>query len=129
MKVNLEPLIFLVDDEISYLRLLENYLKGYGFNSVYTFVSGEECSRYLNLNPTILVLDYNLGNNGNKNGLHILKKVRKISPCTHIIMLSGEMHHDPGLLNFIKFTKEPFKYIIKEGNDHKKLLGAILEIT
>lgn len=96
--------LFLVDDDKLYLNILKiQFLETNNFE-VHTFELGESCIENLNLNPEIIILDYNLdGINKNAiNGINTLDKIKEKNPETIVIMLSSQdkievaincMHH------------------------------------
>lgn len=100
---NQEATIFLVDDDELYLLRLKDHLqeKLYFKARIYTFTSGEECLKNLNLNPDIVVLDYYFNPSNDEdmynenapkmmNGLELIKKIKEQRPNIHLIMLSME---------------------------------------
>jgi two-component system, OmpR family, response regulator len=92
MKKQRPYIIFLVDDDQVFLKALEIHLKEHVKYPVdiHTFSDGEECLKYLCLNPLVIVLDYYLNskNPDAANGIEILKKIKSIDPLTEVIMLT-----------------------------------------
>jgi len=90
-------LVFFVDDDKMILNLLEYTLKNKLDYEVKTYFSGEECVQNLNLNPDLIVLDHNFGSNGHtgKNGLDILKEIKKVNNKLPVIILTS--HEDQKL--------------------------------
>jgi DNA-binding NarL/FixJ family response regulator len=96
--------IFLVDDDVVFLKSLEiDFLESADF-SIQTFATGELCLDALNLSPDIIVLDYYLDGIDRfaMNGLDTLDKIRATNPDLPVIMLSSQdkidvaiecMHH------------------------------------
>lgn len=58
---------------------------------VKSFGSGEECIEALNLNPDLIVLDYQLAGSGeNKmDGIQTLNRIRSIDPHLPVVILTG----------------------------------------
>ena len=110
--------IFIVDDDILYLSPLAEYVKRRFKNPVYSFTSGEECISKMELKPKIVILDYNLNPQwpDTMNGPDVLKQIKKISPETVVVMLSGrDLYTD--VLRTLKLGA--YTYVIKdiEAND------------
>lgn len=84
--------IFLVDDEPIQNEMLKDYLSERFTYEIKTFDNGEEMLQSMSLHPEIVVLDFHLsGHKQNaKNGVEILKEIKKLYPETQVIMLSGQ---------------------------------------
>lgn len=96
--------LFLVDDEVLFLKLLEVEFLDHGDFSIETFVSGEDCLSKLSSKPDVIILDYLLdGTNSNAmNGIDTLDKILAFDPTIPVIILSAQdsievavncMHH------------------------------------
>ncbi len=83
--------IFLVDDDAMFIESLRHLLSEYR-TDVRSFTNGEECIRYLDEEPQIVILDYTLNNT--LNGVQVLNKIKHTSPDTEVIMLSGAGSHN-----------------------------------
>lgn len=129
--MNSDPLIFVVDDDKAYNRLIEVYLKKNGYSKIKCFFSGEDCLRNFSLNPDIVVLDYNLADTDSSklNGFQVLGKIKGIFQNTTVIMVSGEMHNDAKKIIEAKFQKGMYKYIMKSTDTLLELITAINEIV
>lgn len=84
--------LFLVDDEVLFLKLLEVEFLDHGDFSIETFVSGEDCVANLSNKPDVIILDYLLnGTNINAmNGIDTLDKILAIDPAVPVIILSAQ---------------------------------------
>ncbi len=91
--------IYIVDDDVLLLKILENqFLKASKYN-IFSFKSGEDFLHYYISNPVkktqiqIVILDYNLSSKGSKtkDGIEILKYIKDISQKVHVIILSGHV--------------------------------------
>lgn len=84
--------LFLVDDEVLFLKLLEVEFLEHGDFSIETFVSGEDCIANLSSKPDIIILDYLL--NGTTlnamNGIDTLDKILAFDPFMPVIILSAQ---------------------------------------
>ena len=96
--------LFLVDDDVLFLKALEiEFLHQTDF-TVETFATGELCLENLSHKPDVIILDYHL--NGIEkdamNGIETLDKIKAINPDIPVVMLSAQdkidvaiscMHH------------------------------------
>ncbi len=80
--------IFIVEDEPAFAKAARHVLETKNFANVHTFENGEACIEKLNLQPEIILLDYNLGED-RMNGLEVLKILKKRIPDVQIIFLSA----------------------------------------
>jgi two-component system OmpR family response regulator len=112
MKNNKKTLVFLVDDDSIFLKVLETQFKEQTPYEIKTFSTGEECLKYLPSNPDLIFLDYNLDTAESKahNGLYILEEIKARSPKVEVIMLSSQDRMDVAV-NCMK--KHAFDYIVK----------------
>ncbi len=129
MKIEQKVKIFLVDDDLLFLKLLELQFLQEGDFEIETFASGELCLENLNKQPDIVFLDYILDgvNKSAINGIETLDKIKSFDDKIHVIMLSGQdkievaidcMHH------------KAFDYVVKsETAFHriKKIITSIFE--
>ena len=96
--------LFLVDDDLMYLKLLEiEFLQHADFN-IETLATGELCIANLSHNPDIIILDYHLDGieKNAMNGIAVLDKIKASNSEIPVIMLSSQdkievaidcMHH------------------------------------
>ena len=96
--------IFLVDDDVVFLKLLEIEFLEHADFIIETFATGELCLDYISHNPDVIVLDYYLDgvNPAAMNGIDALDKIKALNPDIPVIMLSSQdkidvaiecMHH------------------------------------
>ncbi len=96
--------IFLVDDDVLYLKSLEIEFLEHADFSIETYETGELCVQNLSHNPDIIILDYHLDgiDHTAMNGLETLDKIKAFNPEIPVIMLSSQdkidvaikcMHH------------------------------------
>ena len=103
--------IVIVEDNLMYQQMIAKQVQSIG-DEVYFFTKGETCVEQLaNINPDLLVLDYNL--EGDMNGLDILKHVRSSHPNTFAVVYSTEENLNTQE-NFDNFGH--FVYIEKKEN-------------
>jgi DNA-binding NtrC family response regulator len=125
MQRNSNPLIFIVEDNPVYNKLVVNYLQSKKFDRVESFFSGEECLKRLGEKPDIIIQDYLLEG---IDGIGVLKHVKNLLPQTEFIFLSGQDSVDVAV-NTLKLGA--FDYIVKDQMALKKLtdkIGRILTI-
>ena len=125
--------LFLVDDDIVFLKLLEIEFLEHADFDIETYVTGELCLENLSNNPDFIVLDYFLDgiDKTAKNGIDILDKILEVNPETPVIMLSCQdkievaidcMHHKA--VDYVVKSETSFirlKKIIKDLIEHRKL--------
>jgi two-component system OmpR family response regulator len=103
MKIE-NKIIFLVDDDTVFLKLMEIEFKQNTTFEILTFSTGEECIQKLHLNPFLVVLDYQLDGivENAINGINTLDLIKSINADIPVVMLSSQdkievaidcMHH------------------------------------
>jgi two-component system OmpR family response regulator len=109
----MKKLIFFVDDDKMMLNLMEYTFKCREGFEVKSYFSGEDCINNLSLKPTLIVLDYYMGSNGQNSlsGLDTLKKIRENGVDTPVIILSREKNKET-INEFIRFGAQ--KYVVKD---------------
>ena|ERR1035437_275991 len=119
--------LFLVDDDVFFLKSLEiDFLQRADF-SIETFATGELCLENLSHNPDIIVLDYFLDSIDKTaiNGIETLDKIKAINADIPVVMLSSQdkievaiecMHHDA------------FDYVVKSETAYMRLQKIITTI-
>lgn len=101
---NNKLLIFLVDDDAVFLRLLEIEFHEHGDFDIETYATGELCIENLSHKPDIIILDYLLDGveRDVMNGIETLDKIKAYNPEIPVVMLSAQdkinvaincMHH------------------------------------
>lgn len=120
--------IFLVDDDVVFLKSLEiDFLQDANF-AVETFASGEECIANIVSIPDIIILDYYLdGTDKNAmNGIATLDKIKAINADIPVVMLSAQdkievavncMHH------------KAFDYVVKSETAFVRLQKIITTMS
>ena len=106
-------LIFFVDDDKMMLNLMEYTFKCREGFDVKSFYSGEECLDNLHLNPSLIVLDYYLGEGESTimSGMDTLKKISELNANIPVVILSREK--DQKLIReFLRFGA--MQYVIKD---------------
>jgi DNA-binding NtrC family response regulator len=122
MQKRTDPLIFIVEDNPVYNKLVVNYLHSKKFDRIESFLSGEECLKRLNEKPDIIIQDYLLEG---IDGIEVLKATKKKHPPTEFIFLSGQDSVDVAI-NTMKLGA--FDYIVKDQMALKKMVDKISKI-
>lgn len=79
--------VFVVEDDILYLNLINKELEKMGFVNIKSFNTGKEAMHNLDKKPDIALLDYFLEKD--YTGMDVLKKLKKRFPDTQAIFLTG----------------------------------------
>jgi len=81
-----KPKVFIVDDDPTFVKLLERQLETAKIIPIETYISGEECLENMHHRPKLVLLDFSLGG---LNGLDVLTKIKKEFPRTAVVMLTA----------------------------------------
>jgi two-component system OmpR family response regulator len=127
MYTNKEILIFLVDDDLMYLKSMEALFSQNPILVIKTFSSGEECVKNLSQKPDVIVLDYflNAARADSMNGLDTLLRVKQVVPETQVIMLSSKISVELAV-QCIKL--DAFDFVTKDENTFSRLKTIIKQI-
>ena len=87
MKDIKDYLIFIIEDDKLYSKMLNFHLQRHEYKNVYVFNEAEDFLNHLHLNPDVVLLDYHLGAT---NGLEVLKKIKRFNPNIQVILLSAQ---------------------------------------
>lgn len=127
MKTDEKIKLFLVDDDVVFLKFLEIEFREHANFDIETYVSGELCVENLSHNPDIIILDYLLDGT-DKNAMHgiaTLDKIKAFDKDIPVIMLSAQdkievavncMHH------------KAFDYVVKSETAFLRLQKIITAI-
>lgn len=122
MQNNKSPLIFIVEDNPVYSKLVVSYLKTNKFTNTEAFSSGEDVLKAMERQPKIVIQDYLLDG---MNGIEVLKKAKQIAPDVEFIFLSGQDSIDIAI-NTMKYGA--YDYIVKDQMALKKMVNKINKI-
>jgi DNA-binding NtrC family response regulator len=123
--------IFIVDDDKAFTLALKADIETiFAKKSVkiHSFETGEACMEKFNQEkPQVVILDYNL--NSMKpdaaNGIKILSRIKKESPKTNVVMLTGDDHIDIALKSFHLGASD---YVVKTETQFKKINYSLQNI-
>ncbi len=79
--------IFLVDDDIFHLHMMQQILEGMGMTDVHLFENGVECLNQIHLQPQIIFLDHNMDG---YSGFEVLRKIKRFSPNIFVVIVSAQ---------------------------------------
>ena len=117
--------IFLVDDDVDFLKLLKIQLLQQHDIVIETFSTGELCIEHLSSNPDIIIVDYNLDSieKGAMNGIETLDKIKSLNADIPVIMLSAQDEIDIALKCM---SHKAFDYVVKSATDFPRLKKVII---
>lgn len=81
-----KPKAFIVDDDPTFVKLLEKTLDKAAFTPYETYDSGEKCLQNIGHKPKLILLDFMLGG---LNGLDVLRRIKESSKKTEVVMLTA----------------------------------------
>ncbi len=81
-------LIFIVEDDFSYAKVIRHALEKKNYLNIKVFYSGEDCLQNMHLKPDVVLLDYRLGEN-KKDGMDVLRIIKKNHPFTEVVFLTA----------------------------------------
>ena len=121
-----DPLIFVTDDNMEVLKLVQKKLNNEHYTHVMTFTTYEDMEASLSLKPDLVILDNYLSKfQDDETGVNNFKKIKEALPDTKVIILSGET--DPDIIR--SFTQAGvYGYIIKDTASMDKLVSSINSI-
>lgn len=119
--------LFLVDDDVLFLRSLEIQFQQDSCFETETFNSGDHCLEELSKGPDLVILDYLLDsiNKNAMNGIETMDKIHAYNPNIPVVILSAQdkievaidcMHH------------KAFDYVIKSETSFLRLQKIITDI-
>ena len=117
--------LFLVDDDVDFLKLLKIQLLQQHDIVIETFSTGELCIEHLSSNPDIIIVDYNLDSieKGAMNGIQTLDKIKSLNADIPVIMLSAQDEIDIALKCM---SHKAFDYVVKSATDFLRLKKVII---
>jgi len=122
MKNSKYPLIFIVEDNTVYNKLILNHLRSHKFLRIESFLSGEDCLKNIHQQPDIIIQDYLLEG---MNGLDVLIATKKKYSKTDFIFLSGQDSIEIAI-NCMKYGA--YDYIVKDQYALVKLSDKINKV-
>ena len=104
--------LFLVDDDIVFLKSLEIQFLQHGDFEIETYVTGELCIAALDHEPDVIILDYHLDGIDKKamNGIETLDIIKESKSHIPVIMLSSQDKIEVAVSCMLH---DAFDYIVK----------------
>ncbi|MFN5356398.1 MAG: response regulator [Bacteroidota bacterium] len=122
--------VFLVEDDPMQLAVLADYLESSTPHTLFKFTTGEEALQQVHASsPDVVILDYNLNsvNPDASNGLSILQSIKKFSPDTQVIMLSGQDSYSTAMQTLRKGAEQ---YVVKSDPEvHVKIARLLSDLA
>ena len=117
-----DPLIFIVEDNSIYNKIIASHLRTKKFRRIESYLSGEECLKNLYKKPDIVIQDYLLDG---ISGIEVLRTAKQMHPETEFIFLSGQ---DSLIIAVNSIKYGAVDYIIKDRFALIKLMENIDKI-
>lgn len=117
--------MFIVDDDPVQVEMIKDYLGERYIFELKVYEDGEAALKDVpTLKPEIVVLDYHLSSNNPaaKNGVEVLKEIKKLNPTTKVIMFSGQDNIDIALESM---RNGAYDYIIKGETAFNKMENTV----
>lgn len=111
--------VFLVDDDVFYLNMLEQLVANTGVTDITTFQNGLDCIEQLNEKPNVIFLDHNMDV---INGLDVLIKIKRVDPNVFVVMLSAQEDLKTAV-DSLKYGV--FDYLVKGDNEALKVQNVL----
>ena len=119
--------IFLVDDDLLFLKSLELEFLESGDFMMETFATGELCMQSLTHDPDVIVLDYLLDgiDQNAMNGIETLDRIKAYNPDIPVVMLSAQDKIDVAIACM---HHRAFDYVVKSETAFTRLQQIITTI-
>jgi DNA-binding response OmpR family regulator len=119
-------LIFILDDDYRFARLIQAKLAQNGYKDSVVFTDEKECLTNMKKNPKILIVDYHLKS---MTGLQFIKKTKIEHQDIFSILVSGEFHNSPDKMQDERFIRYVDRYVIKGMDEMNELVDAVGQIS
>jgi DNA-binding NtrC family response regulator len=116
-------IFFIVDDDVFYAKMQEQYLLNLNYSNITCFSNGNDCLNNLDQNPDIIFLDHNMDG---IRGLEVLKKIKRYNPSVYVIMVSSQQNIKIAL-DALEY--DAYDYIIKDNFMYDKMTLIINKIS
>ncbi|RSK43096.1 response regulator [Hymenobacter rigui] len=117
-----QPKIFLVDDDLFCLKLMEQAIRSQGYHDIQTFENGSDCLNSLTEEPDIIFLDQMMGS---VSGMDALKAIKRFNPDIFVVFVSGQQQVEVAVES-LKFGA--FDYIVKNESQRTKVSSVLEKI-
>ena len=114
-----KSVIFIVEDDAAFNKLISTYIKSKGEYEIYSYLSGEDCLEKIHKRPDVILMDYDLPF---RDGIEVMGVVKKKYPETIFIFLSGQTNVKVA----VEALKEgAFDYIVKDNHAKENAVNKI----
>jgi len=114
-----KSVIFIVEDDAAFNKLISTYIKSKGEYEVYSYLSGEDCLEKIHKKPDLILMDYDLPF---RDGIEVMGVIKKKYPEITFIFLSGQTNVKVA----VEAVKEgAFDYIVKDNHAKENALNKI----
>ena len=115
MNRQIDKVTFIVDKDPFWTAKLTQILADLGYTNIVTFSNGADCVKNFDLNPNLIILDYQLKD---MDGLELLQKI-KIYNAEIVVIFCTEHKKLSVAVNAIKSGS--LDYLVKSGSTNKEL--------
>lgn len=117
--------LFVIEDDPVFTEMVKDFVENRPEWEVNCFPTGEECLKKIHEFPRVVIIDYNLdlAGQGGLNGMDTLIAIKKISPASTCIFLSGQNSYGKALQTISHGAEG---YIVKDENAFVEL-GKMLD--
>lgn len=115
--------IFIVDDDIFFLNVLQQIISNLGYQRIKVFDNGVDCLKEaLTSPPDVIFLDQNMDT---LSGFDVLKRIKNISQNITVVMISGQ----DNIKMAVDLLKHgAFDYIEKDADQIEKVKSVLERI-
>jgi DNA-binding NtrC family response regulator len=84
--------IFIIDGDAQRAEMLRKLVQDKFKLEILSFTNGSDAMQNIGMNPTYVLLDYNVERNGNGNvtGQELLKRIRQSNPDSYVVVMSSD---------------------------------------
>jgi two-component system OmpR family response regulator len=128
METNANKLIYIVDDDPVFLKMLQAFLlKEVPGIEIKTFPTGEACMHEMYQNPLAVILDYSLNSEFPYawNGVQVLKRIDQAFPSANIIIVSSQTKVEVAL-DCIR--QGALEYVMKDEKSFESIKQLLLNL-
>lgn len=120
-----QPLIYIIDPNQNYRRVLESCLNALDFKRLRLFENGESCFSLVGSAPDIIILEYNLGENC-WNGIEFMAEFSRVNTETRYIFMSSATNVDIAVESIRKGASD---YILKSKSGITRLAQQVEKLN
>lgn len=117
--------LFIIEDDPMFAEMMKDYLQSRPMWEVLHYPTGEEAVKNAFRNPEVVIIDYHLDSINTKgmSGIDTMMQLKKISPRSHCVFLSGQKSYGVALQTISHGAEN---YIIKDEAAFNEI-GKILD--